>query len=111
MTPELKRAWRDYLYLFNRSIIDELGRAHLIEEERAIFREYIRGMRYDFLFVLSFASGVRQTMLCLLYYIALKVMASRFASEVGELIESLKEVALRAQKSALFLSIPYWRWV
>ena len=38
--------------------------------------------------------GVRQTMLCLLYYIALKVMASRFASEVGELVESLKKVAL-----------------
>lgn len=79
VTPGIERQWRYHRYRFNRSIIDGLGRAGLVEEEHDAFRECVRGLRRDLLFALHAESRPKQGVVLILYALAPKAMAHRSA--------------------------------
>ena len=90
-TPGIERQWRYHRYRFNRSIIDGLGRAGLVDEEGDAFRECVRGLRRDLLFALSVDRRPRQQLSWLLYAIAPRAMAKRSARKFSERVDKTSQ--------------------
>jgi glycosyltransferase involved in cell wall biosynthesis len=79
VTPAIEREWRYHRYRFNRSIVDGLGRAGLMDEEGDAFRECVRNLRRDLPFALGAETSPKQRVALVLYALAPKAMARRSA--------------------------------
>lgn len=81
--------WRYHLYRFNRSIIDGLGRAGLIEAEHDAFRECVKNIRKDIRFAMRMSHGSKERAAWLLYFLMPKTMSKRSARKFNETRDDL----------------------
>ena len=80
----IEKEWHYHRYRFNRSIIDGLGRAGLVEEESEAFRECVKNIRKEIWFALKMSHSAKQRITWLLYFCAPKAMARRSARKFNE---------------------------
>lgn len=75
----IENAWKYHRYCFNRSIIDGLVRSDMLEENKATYKECVKGLRKDIMIAFINENNYKKKIAWCGYFIAPFLMASRSA--------------------------------